>query len=370
MNFLCKGFFKKYLLPGLVFQSVIIGGGYGTGRELVEYFLEYGPVGGLLGMILITTVMWSVFLALTFEFSRRFRAYDYRTFFQQLLGPTPGWIIFEEIYIIFLLIVLAVLGAASGELLHDNFGLHYMVGVAIMLAAVGFLTFVGSGLIEKFLSLWSFVLYAIYAVFFVITFIKLGSAIRGNFAQIEIKPGWAASGFKYAFYNLSAVAALLFCLTHIETRKEAISAGLIAGVIGIVPGLLFYVVMVGSYQEVLPLEVPSVFVFEKTGIKALLIIFQIVLYGTLVETGTAMIHAVNERINAALQFRKKQLPRWMRPLVAIVFLLIAMAASRFGLIDLIDKGYGTLCWGFFFVFLLPLANWALHQMIKSRPILD
>ncbi len=35
-------FFQKYLLPGLVFQGVVIGGGYATGRELAEFFLPHG----------------------------------------------------------------------------------------------------------------------------------------------------------------------------------------------------------------------------------------------------------------------------------------------------------------------------------------
>ena len=148
---LYSSFFRKYLLPGFVFQSVIIGGGYGTGRELVEYFLKYGPVGGILGMLLITTVMWSIFLALTFEFSRIFRAFDYRTFFKALLGR--GWIIFEILYAVYLLIVLAVLGAASGTMFADDFQLPYLVGVVVMLAAVGFLTFKGTRLIERFLSM-------------------------------------------------------------------------------------------------------------------------------------------------------------------------------------------------------------------------
>ena len=104
--------FKKYLLPGLVFQSVVIGGGYGTGRELVEYFLNYGPLGGLLGMLLVTTVTWSILLAITFEFSRVFHAYDYRTFFRKLVGPF--WIIFEIFYFVFLMIVLGVIASASG----------------------------------------------------------------------------------------------------------------------------------------------------------------------------------------------------------------------------------------------------------------
>ena len=50
-------FCKKYLLPGFVFQSIVIGGGYGTGRELVEFFLTEGPAGGYLGM-LVATVVW------------------------------------------------------------------------------------------------------------------------------------------------------------------------------------------------------------------------------------------------------------------------------------------------------------------------
>ncbi|KPK75676.1 MAG: hypothetical protein AMJ79_10295 [Phycisphaerae bacterium SM23_30] len=364
MFILDRSFFRRYLLPGFVFQSVIIGGGYGTGRELGEFFLQYGVLGGLLGMVLITTVMWSVFLALTFEFSRLFRAFDYRAFFKQLLGP--GWIIFEEIYAIYLLLVLAVIGAASGELFQDYFNLPYMQGVVLMLAAVGILTFIGSGLIEKFLSIWSFVLYGIYTVFLVVTLMKLGSVVQENFARSEIKPGWAVSGFKYAFYNLANVMGVLFCLRHLQTRKQAVSAGLMAGVIGIVPALLFYIPLVGYYPAVVEQAVPSAFVFRESGIKVLFIIFQIILFGTLIETGTALIHAVNERIHAALQAQERRLPRWLRPAIAIVFLLIAVAASRFGLKDLIAKGYGTICWGFFFVFLLPLANWWLYRMIKSR----
>ena len=67
MKFLTGSFFKKYLLPGFVFQSVVIAGGYGTGRELVEYFLNYGPLGGLLGMLL-TTAIWLILLVITVHF--------------------------------------------------------------------------------------------------------------------------------------------------------------------------------------------------------------------------------------------------------------------------------------------------------------
>ena len=62
-----------------IFQSLIIGGGYGTGRELVEFFLSEGPVYGLINMG-IATVIWSVVLAICFEFSRIGKHYEYRSF--------------------------------------------------------------------------------------------------------------------------------------------------------------------------------------------------------------------------------------------------------------------------------------------------
>ena len=41
--------FQRFLLPGLAFKAVVIGGGYATGRELAEFFLPSGPWGGIAG---------------------------------------------------------------------------------------------------------------------------------------------------------------------------------------------------------------------------------------------------------------------------------------------------------------------------------
>jgi uncharacterized membrane protein YkvI len=364
MSFFNAPAFKKYFLPGLVFQSVVIAGGYGTGRELVEYFLNYGPLGGLLGMLLITTVMWSVLLALTFEFSRKFHAYDYRTFFMKLLGPF--WFIFEILYFILLFIVLGVIGSAAGALLRDNFGIPFIIGVMIMLGAIGFLTFKGSGLIEKFLSSWSIVLYIVYGLFLIAAVVKFGPEIQKNFRSAVCLPKWPLGGFKYALYNMGIIPAVLFCVNHIEKRKEAISAGLLAGLIGILPGLLFFIAVVSRYPAVLPKEVPADYVLQNFGFPLLRISYLIVLMGTLIETGTGFIHAVNERLQSALRAKGKKLLRWQRPVVALILLLIGLGLSTFGLIPLIAKGYGSVSWGFFIVYIVPLVTLGLYKIIKNK----
>lgn len=364
MNLCGLSFFKKYLLPGFVFQSVVIAGGYGTGREIIEYFLNYGPLGGLLGMVLVTTVVWSVILAASFEFARVFRAYDYRTFSQSLLGR--GWFLFEALYLVAMFLVIAVVGSAAGVLMRDNFGMPYMAGAALMFVSIGCLTFGGRKLIEKFLASWSIVLYLLYAVILVAAITKFGPVIHENFATLEIRAGWLVGGLKYALYNLICIPAVLFCLSHIETRKQAICSGLLSGVIGIVPALLFFISVVSQYPAVLPEELPMVRMLESIGSTFLLVIFQVVLLGTLVESGTGFIHAYNERLRSFFRAKGKNFPRILRPVVAATVLLISLAVSSFGLINLIARGYGGLSWGFLFIFVVPLFSVGIYRIARNR----
>jgi len=39
-------FFNVYIVPAAVFISVVMGGGYGTGREVVEFFNRCGLLSG------------------------------------------------------------------------------------------------------------------------------------------------------------------------------------------------------------------------------------------------------------------------------------------------------------------------------------
>lgn len=356
-------FFRKYFVPGLIFQSVLIGGGYGTGREIVEYFMKYGPLGGMLGMFLLTLVLWSLMLAVTFEFSRKFKHYDYRSLLLDLLGRF--WLVFEIIFIALLIVVLAVIGSAAGVILRDFFGFPYIVGVGIMLAAVGFLTFKGSGLIERFLTAWSIFTYAVYVLFLIIAVIKFGPLIQKNLTGGIILPKWAIGSFKYSLYNMCVFPAVLFCIRNIETRKEAISAGVLAALIGILPGFLFYIAILGHYPEVISEEIPAVFVIQKAGVPFLLVAFLVMLVGTLVETGTGFIHSVNERVQSAFQARGKVFPRWMRPVIAVLMLLVGLGLSTFGIINLVAKGYGLMSWGIFFIYIVPLMTLGLYKILKN-----
>lgn len=105
--------FQKYFVPGIVFQSLVIAGGYGTGRELVEFFLEYGTVGGLLGITCVSLTVWSVICAVTFVFARKFGTFDYKSLFEKLLGR--AWPVYEVCYFALILLILAVVASSAGD---------------------------------------------------------------------------------------------------------------------------------------------------------------------------------------------------------------------------------------------------------------
>jgi uncharacterized membrane protein YkvI len=361
---LTSRFFRKYLLPGFVFQSVVIAGGYGTGRELVEFFLTFGPVGGLLAMLLVSTVIWSAVCAASYEFARIFNSYDYRSFFTHLLGR--GWFLFEICYFALLAIVLGVIAAAAGSMLEETFALPYAVGVLGIMGAVGFLVFRGSTTIAKVLAAWSFVLYAVYILLFVWSVVEFGPEIRAAFASAAVPSGWIVGGIRYAAYNLAVIPAVFFALRDIETRREAVTAGLLTGPIGIIPALLFFIAMSAHYPAILERSVPANFVLEALGSRTLQLTYQIVLFGTLIETGTGLIHAVNERIAGVYREKGREMPRVLRPLTALALLVAGAGLASFGLIGLIARGYGTLTWCFLVVFVIPILTWGIY-LIRSRP---
>lgn len=356
--------FRRYLLPGLVFQSVVIAGGYGTGRELVEFFLTLGPRAGLLAMA-VTTVVWSAVSVATFELARLWSAFDYRHFFQRLLGP--GWVLFEICYVGLLLIVLAVVAAAAGAIAEETFALPYVLGVVGIMVAVGLLVFGGNPAVERFFAAWSGVLYVVYLVFFVWAMRRFGGDITAHMAEGGLEGGWIWAGLRYAGYNLAVIPPVLATLRVHRRRREAVVAGALAGPLAMIPGLLFFLATVGLYPDIVDARVPANDVLETLGSRSFQVLFQVMLFGTLIETGAGLIHAFNERISGLRSDRSAEpLPRWVRPAVAVTFLTVAALVSRFGLVGLIARGYGTLTVGFLVVYVLPVLTLGVWRILQAE----
>ena len=357
--------FQRWFLPGFLFQSVIIGGAYATGRELIEFFLSAGPLGGLISILLVTAG-FSITLGLAFELSRMTRTFDYRTFFKQILGP--AWFVYEFVFVALVILVIAVLGAASGELVSARMGIPPVVGTVTMVAVIGLLVFYGTPVIEKALAGWSFLLYAVYAVFITAYLTEFGHKIPAILAADDLSGSWVINTIKYIGLTATAVTMILFCVRHFESRKDAFIAGAVAGPIGMIPAIFFLLAMIANYPQVLEMPVPADYMMQQLNFGWITLVFYIVVFGTFIETGTGMIHAVNERVDHVFLEKSGSMPRWLRPAIAMFILFFSVVlAGRFGIIDLIGKGYVALAWIFLAIFVVPLLTVGTWRIFSNSP---
>jgi len=355
---------RIYIVPGAVFQSVMVGGGYGTGREIIEYFTSLGALGGVLAFA-VAFVVLAVVLALSFELARRTRSYDYRAFFKQLLGP--GWVLYEILIILMFLLVLAILASAAGNILRDELHLPYFMGILIMLIIIGLLTFFGRDLIAKVLTFWSVILYAVIITFFILVFAAAGDVVWSQLQSATLANGWATSGFKYAVYNLSTLPLLLYITRGFGTRREATASGAIAAAIALVPGVLLHIVFFSSYPAILEQPVPVYWLMQELGFKVMVLIYSLMLFGTFIETGAGMLQGINDRIDAYLiETKGTGLPRWAHAMIAVTAVSASALLSLVGITTLIAKGYGTMAWGFFAIYIVPLVTVGLYRITTAQ----
>jgi uncharacterized membrane protein YkvI len=357
--------FQRYLLPGLAFKAVVIGGGYATGRELAEFFMPSGPQGGLLAMLLAMAI-WSAVCAVTFGLARATASWDYRTFFQNLLGPL--WVIFEGAYVIFMILILAVFGAAAGAIGSAVLNWPPLAGTLCLIASIVLVSANGNASVEQLFKWVSIFLYAVYAIFVVLSLFAFGDRIVANLSTAAPTDGWALGGITYAGYNLVGAVIILPVLRHLRSDKEALLAGLLAGPLAMIPALLFFICMIAFYPAIAGEALPSDFLLRRLDFPAFHFLFQLMIFLALLESSTGFVHALNERAALAyLRRRGRILPVAARVSITGALLIGSIfLATRFGLVTLIARGYRALAYVFLSVFVLPVMTVGLHRLWKTR----
>lgn len=367
------GGFGRFILPGIILQSVLIGGGYATGREIVEYGGKFGAYGWLAG--LGTFLGFAIIAALSYELIRLTKAYDYKSFIQTIGGPL--WVVFDIVYLLFMVVIIAVMASATGSIVEQTLGLNYWVGVVGITVVVAILNFYGSKLIERFETLGTVALYIGYIIFSVLVIGTYGENIGTVFAAQDtsyMEGGATAgaalwSGVLYCAYNLVVLPSTFFTIKRQTKRVESVVSGIVGGVLATVPWFLTYFAVMCFYPnpDVLGATVPWLVMMQDTAGPVVIAIFGIVMGWTLIETSTGIIHAALERVNNGLQeMNKPEMTRKQQVLVTIVVLLGSLVLSRVGIIDLIATVYNALSYAFLLIYVLPLLTVGVYKICKLR----
>ncbi|MDB4845236.1 hypothetical protein OAH55_06785 [Hellea sp.] len=358
-------FARVILIPSAVFLSVIFGGAYGSGREIVSYISRNGPYGGLISILTIC-LFYTAVLYLCFEIARLFRTYEYNGFSRILLKKF--WPAYELLIMIGLIVTLAICASAAGAISYDHFGVSAILGGAVLLAIIVTLNFFGREVVEKsmMISVAALGLALIYLLYANLS--KFGPQITDIFSTAaNDKVGGIKNGLTYAQTSGGFIPILLYCAVQLRSRKEVFIASFVAALCAVLPAIALHISFMASYPAILDETVPSYWMVEKATSPFFLNIYVAIVFVMVAQTGVGLLHGVLERIDDWVKEKRgKALSHTGHALVAAGAFLLSLGFASIGLVELIFKAFTFFSNAFLIVFFLPLFTYGIWLIVKNR----
>jgi uncharacterized membrane protein YkvI len=343
---------RTVIVPAAVFQSVIFGGAYGTGREIAEFVSAYGPLGGILSLLVVAAI-FIVTLTLCFELARMFKTYEYRSFLASLVGP--GWVVYEILLVLSIPLVLAVNGSAVATIMEDQLRLPATLGVIITFGVVTLISFRGRKAVEGSMLFIAAGLVAVLSMTIAAAMATGADSIRATLSTAQVVAGWPVAALKYSLYNVAIIPVILYCARDIRSTGESICSGVIAGIAGVFPAAVFHVAFMAAYPEILREPLPVYTVLKSLASPIFFWTYIVVLTLMIIATVLGLLHGFNERLDAwNMERTGKPIAPTARALAAIAVMMLSLLLAQFGITALIAEGYGTLAWAYLLVFVAPL----------------
>ncbi|MFC7373143.1 hypothetical protein ACFQPF_15995 [Fictibacillus iocasae] len=271
---------KQVLQIAATYIGTVVGAGFATGREIVEFFTSYGSAGfagilisGLLFMVLGTKIML---------LSRRIQAASFQDLNVYLFGVKAGRAV-NGLMAVMLFGVTAVMLSGSGALFSEQLKLPFAAGVIVSIVLTIIVYQRGmSGL------LWtnSFVVPIMIGFSMLLSLnILLDKAWPDVFRpdDFSMQWKWGISAFAYASFNLSLAQAVLVPLSREAASEKVIKWGGIMGGAGLTFILLNSHFALYAMPDVLNREIPVAELVGQLG-AAVHLIFVAVVFGEIFTT--------------------------------------------------------------------------------------
>ncbi len=246
---------RNWIKIASVYVGSVIGAGFASGREIVEFFGVYGTK-GIVGMI-ISGILFSLVGSLLLLKVYKYKIKSLNELINKLFGEKFGFML-DTIIGFSLYTGYSVMLSGSGAVFEEELGLSFNLGIITMVL----FTFIVFLFKLEGLSLINTILVPILIIGILFTSIYLNVREGFNFSNIEGvrltgKGNFITSSLLY-FGSNSLIIIIVFSsiLPLIKNKKTAILGGATGGAILFLLGLSILMSMLIYYNEVIHLEVP------------------------------------------------------------------------------------------------------------------
>lgn len=279
---------KNAIKLAFVYIGLIIGAGFASGQEIMQFFLVYGAksiYGIIIAGLLFTLTGVSMYYKTCAVSARTLREY---------FGCKPWNTVVEWIIILFMVSSYIVMVAGSGAIFEEHLSLPYLLGVINMtiICAVVFIKgargIVAINMILTPLMILGIIITGVYMLIFKV----VPSSTFGN-----IIDNWYVSSLLYVSYNIITAVVVITALQSLITSKRvAVLAGCIGGGILSAMLLILWSTLHLNYELVKDSQIPLLVIAGS--LKWFYIpVFYMALITTAISSGFGVIQNISIRLN-------------------------------------------------------------------------
>ncbi|WMM24709.1 hypothetical protein RBU61_17545 [Tissierella sp. MB52-C2] len=246
---------KEWLSIASIYVGTVIGAGFASGREIIEFFGVYG-INGIWGMFIVGIILSLIGSLLLIKiYNNKIRGFD--ELICNIFGKRFG-VILDSIITFSLYTGFSVMVAGSGAIFSQELNLSFNLGV-IFMVVLSFIVFLFS---LEGLSFINTMLVPLLVIGIIFTSLYLNIREGYNFSNINgvnltLKGNFLTSALLYVGSNsLIIVVVFSSLLPMINSKRTAILGGVTGGFILSILGMSILTSMLIYYNEVFLLDIP------------------------------------------------------------------------------------------------------------------
>ncbi|HLQ80166.1 MAG TPA: hypothetical protein VK122_03655 [Brachybacterium sp.] len=316
----------------LAFVGLLVGAGFATGQEAIQYFVSFGRI-GIWGAVLAGLLMVAAGVVIL-QLGSYFLAEEHNMVFRHVSHPVVSRALDVSITLTLFAVGFVML-AGAGSTLNQQFGIPAWLGAGVMTLLVMVTGLLDVDKVSNIISAVTPLIVVAVVVAFVHTLTTLPADLSGlesiaTLADSPVRPWWL-SGLNYT--GMALLLGVSMCLVIGGTVPDPREAGL-GGFLG---GLLFSVLLLMncvtlylSSAQTEGAEVPMLKIFDSIHPVASLLMV-IVVFLMIYNTAIGMFYALGRRLTASR-------PQHYRP-VFLLACLLGYAVSFAGFGNLMSYAY-------------------------------
>lgn len=326
---------KVFTFSGAI-VAYLIGSGFASGQEAMQFFTAFGPI-GCLGAVIITLFLYIWFSSVIMEDGRRLQLDSANKIFTYYCGKYLGQF-FEIFTPIFLFLVFSVMIAGAGATLTEYYGLNPQIGRILMaVLSLGTVILGLDGLVGIVSKIGPAII--IFAVI-----VGIGNIIMNPsglaradeaIAAVQVTKAasnWVISGIIFPAMGCIMLAPFLAQLgKEAQSEKEAKAGGFLGGFAFATAVMIMAYGLMASIGDLYNKDVPSLFIADKM-FPAIGVIFSFILFAGIYTTAVPMLWLSCNRLVPNEKDKRFKI-------LALILTIIAFIGGQFSFSALVNALY-------------------------------